>query len=133
MPGGRRDHNEGGRLDRLIVSGKGAEDSRALHDRVPPIEMLPDGHVEARATAAGRIGAYARTSPTTMRQLRCRARQEKTIVLANTATRLKRLEPVVQERLINWGYAICDAAMRKWVDASLAPPSGFPYPASGIG
>ena len=58
---------------------------------------------------------------------------EKTIVLAEIDTRLQRLEPVVQERLINWGYAICDAAMRKWVDATLPAPSGFPYPASGVG
>ena len=58
---------------------------------------------------------------------------EKTAVLANTKTRLKRLEPVLQERLINWGYAICDTAMRKWVDANLTKPHGFPYAASGIG
>ena len=58
---------------------------------------------------------------------------EQTFVLANTKTRLKRLEPVVQERLINWGYAICDTAMRKWVDAGLSKPAGFPYAASAIG
>ena len=34
-----------------------------------------------------------------------------------------------QERLINWGYAICDTAMRKWVDdRRCRPPPGFPYP-----
>jgi len=58
---------------------------------------------------------------------------EKTILLANLKTRLKRLDDVVQERVINWGYAVCDAAMRRWVDASLAKPTGFPYPAAGIG
>jgi NTE family protein len=58
---------------------------------------------------------------------------DKTLVLANTETRLKRLEPIVQERLINWGYAICDAAMRKWVDPQLTRPRGFPYPGSGVG
>jgi NTE family protein len=42
------------------------------------------------------------------------------------------LESVDQERLINWGYAICDAAMRKWVDSTLGKPIHFPYPASGI-
>jgi NTE family protein len=57
---------------------------------------------------------------------------EQTIVLAEIDTRLQRLEPVVQERLINWGYAICDAAMRKWVDPTLPAPAGFPYPASGV-
>ena len=40
---------------------------------------------------------------------------EKTLALAQTKTRLKRLDGIVQERLINWGYAVCDAAMRKWV------------------
>jgi NTE family protein len=58
---------------------------------------------------------------------------DKTTILANTNTRLKRLDAIVQERLINWGYAICDAAMRRWVDSTLTAPGGFPYPASGIG
>ena len=40
---------------------------------------------------------------------------ESTTALANTPTRLKRLDDVLQERLINWGYAVCDAAMRKHV------------------
>jgi len=58
---------------------------------------------------------------------------EKTLLLANTPTRLKRLDSVVQERLINWGYAICDAAMRTWVDPNLQKPAAFPYPSSGVG
>jgi NTE family protein len=58
---------------------------------------------------------------------------EQTLMLANLKTRLKRVEPVVQERLINWGYAICDTAMRKWVDPGLAKPGGFPYPGSSVG
>jgi NTE family protein len=59
--------------------------------------------------------------------------EEQTLVLANEKTRLKRLEAVTQERLINWGYAICDAAMRLWVDKALPVPHGFPYPASAVG
>jgi len=59
--------------------------------------------------------------------------EERTLVIANVATRLKGLEPVLQERLINWGYAICDAAMRKWVDSTLPKPEGFPYRSSGVG
>jgi NTE family protein len=47
--------------------------------------------------------------------------------LANTPTRLQRLEPAYQERLINWGYAVCDAAIRKHVDSSL-PCGTFPFP-----
>jgi NTE family protein len=37
----------------------------------------------------------------------------------------------VQERLINWGYAVCDAALRKHVDTSLSKGK-FPYPNTGI-
>ena len=33
--------------------------------------------------------------------------------LAELPTRLKRLDATTQERLINWGYAVCDAALRK--------------------
>lgn len=58
---------------------------------------------------------------------------EKTIELANVPTRLKRLEPELQERLINWGYAICDTALRKHVDSDLPAPDGFPYPHAGVG
>ncbi|GMU38512.1 MAG: patatin-like phospholipase family protein [Phycisphaerae bacterium] len=47
--------------------------------------------------------------------------------LAAWPTRLKRVPDVVQERLINWGYAICDAAIRGYVDSSISAPSGFPY------
>jgi len=57
----------------------------------------------------------------------------KTDRLANTPTRLKALDAVTQERLINWGYAITDVAMRKHVDPTLPLPAGFPYPTNGVG
>lgn len=63
--------------------------------------------------------------------LPCPLRQ--TTLLAETKTRLKRLDSIVQERLINWGYAICDAAMRRRVDTTLPAPLGFPFPASKVG
>jgi NTE family protein len=53
--------------------------------------------------------------------------------LAHTGTRLAHMDDTLQERLINWGYAICDAAMRRWVDTSLPAPGGFPYPSAGVG
>jgi NTE family protein len=56
----------------------------------------------------------------------------RTTELANVPTRLKRLEPELQERLINWGYAVCDAALRKHVNSSLPAPARFPYPATGV-
>jgi NTE family protein len=57
----------------------------------------------------------------------------KTTALANTPTRLKRLDDVVQERLVNWGYAVCDAAMRKHVVKTAAKATAFPFANSGIG
>lgn len=59
--------------------------------------------------------------------------EEQTLALAATATRLKRMDDVLQDRLINWGYAVCDAAMRRYVDPTLPPPARFPYPAAGVG
>ena len=55
-----------------------------------------------------------------------------TIKLANVATRLKALNPTLQEQLINWGYAVADAALRKHVNEALPAPVGFPYPAAGV-
>jgi len=52
--------------------------------------------------------------------------------LALTPTRLKALEARHQERLINWGYAVCDAALRRHVDPKLSAPADFPYPDSPI-
>jgi NTE family protein len=42
------------------------------------------------------------------------------------------LDDTRQERLINWGYAVCDAALRKHVDPSLPRPADFPYPTQGV-
>lgn len=58
---------------------------------------------------------------------------EATIMLADTETRLAKMSDLLQERLINWGYAVCDAAMRKHADRKIAPPAGFPYSGAGIG
>jgi NTE family protein len=58
---------------------------------------------------------------------------EKTLALANLQTRLKRLDRTTQERLINWGYAICDTGMRKWVLSGMSCPTTLPFPAVGLG
>jgi NTE family protein len=57
---------------------------------------------------------------------------DRTQELAATPTRLAAMPDQLQERLINWGYAICDAAIRKHWDQTIAPPCGLPYPRSGI-
>jgi len=53
---------------------------------------------------------------------------DRTTELAATPTRLKRLDGDLQERLMNWGYAVCDAALRKHLDGTLPAPTSFPYP-----
>ncbi len=53
---------------------------------------------------------------------------EKTGAIAAIATRLKKLNDTDQEHLVNWGYAVCDAAMRRYVDQSQPAPPAFPYP-----
>jgi NTE family protein len=57
---------------------------------------------------------------------------ERTLDLAETPTRLDALSPDRQERLINWGYAICDAGLRRHLDPEAAEPAGFPYPERGV-
>jgi NTE family protein len=57
---------------------------------------------------------------------------DRTQELANTATRLTQLDKTLQEQIINWGYGICDAAIRTHLDQTLKPPSSFPYPDSGV-
>jgi NTE family protein len=59
--------------------------------------------------------------------------RESTLLLADIPTRLKRLDATRQERLVNWGYAICDTALRKHVEDTLEPPEEFPYPGAGVG
>ncbi|HYI49279.1 MAG TPA: patatin-like phospholipase family protein [Allosphingosinicella sp.] len=56
----------------------------------------------------------------------------RTSELAATPTRLAKLEPLYQERLINWGYAVCDAAVRRHFRPDAPKPAGYPYPASGV-
>jgi NTE family protein len=56
----------------------------------------------------------------------------RTMELANTPTRLKALGQNLKQRLVNWGYAVCDAAVRKHLDSKIAAPQGFPFAAAGI-
>jgi NTE family protein len=52
--------------------------------------------------------------------------------LAALPTRLKRMPPELQRRLVNWGYAVTDAAIRAHVIPSAAPAASFPYPEAAI-
>jgi NTE family protein len=56
-----------------------------------------------------------------------------TLDLAETPTRLKKLPEKRQQLLMNWGYAVCDAAVRKHMpEYSSSRPQGFPFPSVGL-
>ena len=57
-----------------------------------------------------------------------------TLRLAELPTRLAKVDRDRQNALLNWGYAMSDAAVRCWYDdfADADPPTGFPYP-GGVG
>ncbi len=54
--------------------------------------------------------------------------EERTLKLADTPTRLKKMDGPLQSRLINWGYAVTDAAIRRHLDPTIPAPADFPYP-----
>jgi NTE family protein len=51
--------------------------------------------------------------------------------LAEIPTRLQATDEATQERLINWGYAVCDAGVRRHLGLELGPPA-WPYPEAGL-
>lgn len=52
--------------------------------------------------------------------------------LAAIDTDLEAKSQSMQRRLINWGYAICDAGVRSWLEDTLPVPDDFPYPKEGV-
>jgi NTE family protein len=52
--------------------------------------------------------------------------------LARVKTGLAKLDRTTQERLVNWGYAVSDAAMRTWVTPGADAPEKVPFPGSAI-
>lgn len=55
--------------------------------------------------------------------------------LAGTPTRLKRLPEKRQQQRMNWGYAVCDAAVRRHADVLVAqgsPDAKFPFESAGL-
>jgi NTE family protein len=56
----------------------------------------------------------------------------RTTELANVATDLDVKSPELQERLINWGYAVTDRSIRTHLHPKAAPPQALPYPGTEI-
>ena len=66
---------------------------------------------------------------------------KRTQALAATPTRLEAMPDVLQEKLINWGYAVCDAALRAHCKGDFKqlynvdindPAGGVPYPGAWL-
>lgn len=58
--------------------------------------------------------------------------EERTLELAETPTRLKQMPVALRKRLVNWGYAACDASVRKFVLKGVPAPKEFPYASVGV-
>jgi NTE family protein len=92
--------------------------------------QLPESEVEVwRRGAYWGIGADI-TSFDCPGSLACP--HDQTSMLAAVPTRLAATPAQRQEQLINWGYAICDASVRRWFVPDAPPPKGFPYPGSAV-
>ena len=70
------------------------------------------------------IGDYGRPPA------RCPARTTSDAALATHPTRLAAMPTTLQERLINWGYAVCDAGHAQAGRARRSGAAGFPYAAA---
>lgn len=53
---------------------------------------------------------------------------EVTRELSLIPTRLAKVESSTRNQLVNWGYSVCDAAIRSYVAPGLPPPLGLPFP-----
>jgi NTE family protein len=92
-----------------------------------------DGHNGAYWSVASDIGNYHLKNA-----LPCP--ENATQRLADIPTRLAAMDDRLQERLINWGYAVCDTAIRKHClpflgkkyGLKIKEPKGFSYP-GGVG
>ena len=56
----------------------------------------------------------------------------RTLALAAVPTRLSDVDDTTQERLINWGNAVCDAALRAHFDTQLPAATKFPYAGAAV-
>lgn len=59
--------------------------------------------------------------------------RDRALRLANVATRLRRMTDSTQQQLMNWGYAVCDAAMRRYAAEYIASAASGPaFPFDGV-
>jgi NTE family protein len=98
--------------------------SAALEAANFPVWTTPDTAAVARKGTYWGITTEVANYPTTP-GLPCPP--DKTQRLATLSTRLANTKDADQEGLINWGYAVCDYAIRGYVDKTIAPATQWPY------
>jgi NTE family protein len=62
-----------------------------------------------------------------------RCEPARTSGLKDIRTRLNAFDRAEQEALINWGYALCDAAIRSFIETGANPATAWPCPAHPLG
>jgi NTE family protein len=100
------------------------EQTRALRRRMLIGDLQENRYTGVYWGIHTRIGEYSATPPLCVDGALTQS-------LATISTRLKALDARTQERLINWGYALADAAIRTHVDTAI-PRGNFPYPANAL-
>ena len=75
----------------------------------------------ANRVAAAPLGAAGIVAPA-----------DRTSELALVGTHMRGLDPAIARRLVNWGYAISDAAIRSYMKDVPLDAATLPYPAEGI-
>lgn len=100
------------------------EQTRALRKRMLIGELEEKRYSGVYWGINTRIGEYTATPPLCVDS-------PATESLARISTRLSALDARTQEQLVNWGYALADAAIRTHVDGSIACGS-FPYPGNAL-
>jgi NTE family protein len=98
------------------------DQSRGLRKRLLAAESGANQQTYAYWSIDGDIAEYGLAD-----QLKCNPGTTK--ALARVRTRLNRFSDEEQGRLINWGYALCDAAVRRYAFAGrTADPARWPVP-----
>ena len=111
------------RLTSTVVDYQFDEDAAALAHRVIDNQVRDLSKQQA-------IGAYNIAKYHAPKTLPCPTDASRR--LTAVSTRVWHMDRCTQERLINWGYAIADAALLIWPDPAVSAPAEFPFPEAGV-
>lgn len=137
-----------GKVDFVLVSDAGAPFDLEVKPRTGPLQMARVRDILIDQTRALRkrmlIGDFAtrrqrgaywgiETAINDYKDARALVRDNAaTFALSRVPTRLAAFEPQVQARLVNWGYALAGAALRKKAGVVTSACEGWPCPEHGL-